>query len=52
MTKINQINIKTIFQMYFSCHNFCYSVSKINAILSIIKQNNNNNNNNKRKLFI
>ena len=38
--------------MYFSCHNFHYSVSKINAILSIVKQNNNNNNDDKRKLFI
>ena len=35
MTKIKQINIKTIFQMYFSYHNFHYTVSKINAILSV-----------------
>ena len=34
--------------MYFSYHNFPSSVSKINAILSIVKQNNNNNNNNKK----
>ena len=51
MTKIKQINIKTIFQMYFSYHNFHYTVSKINTILSIVKQNNNNKNK-KRKLFI
>ena len=35
MTKIVQINIKTIFQMYFSYHNFHYSVSKINTIYII-----------------
>ena len=38
--------------MYFSYHNFHYSVSKINAILSIVKQNNNNKKKKENYLFI
>ena len=38
------MNIKTIIQMYFLCHNFHYDISKINGILLLIVKNNNNNN--------
>ena len=38
--------------MYFSYHNFHYSISKNNATLSIIKQNNNNKKKKEKYLFI
>ena len=39
--------------MYFSYNNFHYSISKNNAILSIVKKNNNNKKKKeKRKIFI
>ena len=38
--------------MYFSYHNFYYNVSKINTILSIVKQNNNNKKKKENYLFI
>ena len=38
--------------MYFSYHNFYYSISKNNAVLSIVKQNNNNKKKKEKYLFI
>ena len=38
--------------MYFSYHIFHYSISKNNAILSIVKQNNNNKKKKEKYLFI
>ena len=38
--------------MYFSYNNFHYSISKNNAILSIVKQNNNNKKKKEKYLFI
>ena len=51
MTKINQKNIKTFFQMYFSYHNFYYGVQKSTQYYQLLNKKTNNNNKRKRKII-